>query len=89
MVYNAPTFWSSLLDISLNTKSQNFSCTILHGSNMLDIKQFSTLIIDSSLDIITVDEKFLRSKRLQSYLLDMILINYFQSGTSSKRPGSQ
>jgi hypothetical protein len=25
---------------------------------MLDIKQFSTVIIDSSLDIITVDEKF-------------------------------
>jgi hypothetical protein len=28
------------------------------GSNMLDIKHFSTVIIDSSLDIITVDEKF-------------------------------
>jgi hypothetical protein len=55
---------------------------------MLDIKTFSTVINDSSLDIITVDEKFYRSKRSKTYILDMFLITYFRSGCSFNEPAN-
>jgi hypothetical protein len=39
--------------------------TVNTGSNMLDIKQFSSDLIDSSLDILTVNEKLLAFKEIK------------------------
>jgi hypothetical protein len=55
---------SALVDISLNTKVQNSNSTTLVVT-MLDTIYFLSDLIDSSLDILTVDEKLLAFKEIK------------------------
>jgi hypothetical protein len=55
---------SALVDISLNTKVQISNSTTVVAT-MLDTNFFSSDLIDSSLDILTFDEKLLVFKEIK------------------------